>query len=790
MKRLIISLFGIIAMLCPLSAQSISGNVIDEKGQPMQFATVSLRSLPDSAVVAGVITDADGRFEVEGMDAQNAFIQISTIGYATRDIPVSAFSAPQTITMQPDARMLDEVVVSKVRPKTRINGDAVVTTIEGSVLEHSGNAIDVLAKVPGMLSRNGSLEVIGRGEPLYYINGRKVTDNSDLRNLMSEEIKSVEVVSNPGAEYGGNVRCVVRIRTIKRQGEGFSYALTSQAQQHIYDNHDTEPSWSVLDLNYRMKNIEFIGKIVYFNQRTYQISDIYGGTLVKADDGHVRRNLQDGILDYRSHSGGWSYEGGMNWQISDKHSVGAQLSYGSNSFSDTDMMLEADIFSDDEKTDHLYSVNKGKMPASHSFNGNIYYDGNIGKLNINFNADFHDEGGKKETGIKETSVNEPAAISSMTDGVSRMGAGKLVLSYPVWRGTVKLGTEETYVRANEEYSISLDDIPSSKARLTENNISGFAEYAAALPFGHLVAGMRYEHVCFDYLNEYDKEKNVSRVQDNWFPSFSFSTRLGGVGMNIGYTTKIRRPRYDQMSTEIMYDNRFTYQTGDPTLRNEIQKTLSLNANWKWLTFSGTYEVVDNTIQQKGYPYNDDGVAMIQYANAADALHRLNLYLVASPAVGIWNPRYTIGMQKQFFSTTVIDPYADSGGRHVSLNTPMYLLQANNAFRLRHNWQVDFDYQYTSPFDMLMVKITKPMHTMSLAVSKAFLKHDALNVRLSWNDMLNKSVNYISSDYGNCFVQQSNNRYAPSVLLRVSYRFNSANGKYKGTGAGQDAKNRM
>ena len=81
---------------------------------------------------------------------------------------------------------------------------------------------------------------------------------------------------------GDRVRCVVRIRTVKRQGDGFSYALTSQAQQHIYDNHDFDPSWSVLDLNYRTGGWDIIGKLVYYNQHSYQISDkMSGNTFVK-----------------------------------------------------------------------------------------------------------------------------------------------------------------------------------------------------------------------------------------------------------------------------------------------------------------------------------------------------------------------------------------------------------------------------------------------------------------------------------------------------------------------------
>lgn len=90
----------------------------------------------------------------------------------------------------------------------------------------------------------------------------------------------------------------------------------------------------------------------------------------------------------------------------------------------------------------------------------------------------------------------------------------------------------------------------------------------------------------------------------------------------------------------------------------------------------------------------------------------------------------------------------------------------------------------------MYRFTKPTHSLNLAVSKSFFKHDALNVRLSWNDILNKTVNHIETDYGNFFNSQSNDSYSPCVQLRLSYRFNTANSKYKGTGAGQDAKSRM
>ena len=790
MKRVTTTIIILLATICQLSAQNLIGRVTDENGQPMEFATVSLRSLPDSSIVAGCITDAKGQFSIERKNAGD-FIQISSIGYSTKNLPVSAFTTSQTIKMQIEANLLNEIVVSKTLPKTKLLGDAVVTTVAGSILEHTGNSLEVLAKVPGMITKNGNLEVIGRGTPVYYINGRKVTDDSELRNLMSEDIKSIDVVSNPGAEYGGEVRCVVRIRTVKRQGDGFSYALTSQAQQQIYDNHDFAPSWSVLDLNYRTGGLDFIGKIVYYNQHSYQISDqMSGNTFVKMPDGSVKHNLMEGPFAFIGHNSGISGDLGLNWQINENHSLGMKMNYGGMLFGNQDIVFEDNVYANDELIDIVHSASHTTTPSSHTFTGNIYYDGNINKLHVNFNADFSDSGYKKETSVNESSQNDPAFIENLSDGYARMGAGKLVLTYPVWKGQLKIGSEETYVTAQQEYNSTKTEIPSSKAKIEENNISGFAEYALPFKYVQLVAGIRYEHVDFEYTNECSPKDNINRVHNNWFPSFNASTKIGPVGVNIGYTTKIKRPRYDQLSTEMQYNNRFLYQTGDPTLLNEIQNTLSLNANWRWLTLTGAYEVVDNAIYQLGYPYDDDCTAMVKYSNAKETVRKLNIYLNASPTFGIWNPRYTVGMEKQYFETTVTDPRESTGKRVVKRNDPMSFVQANNTFKLKQGWLIDLDYQYTSPFDYVMYKFTKPKHSLNLAISKSFLKHDTINVRLAWNDILNKTKEHVCTDYGNFIHNQNNNYYSPSVQLRLSYRFNTANSKYKGTGAGQDAKNRM
>lgn len=125
MKRVTTTIIILLATICQLSAQNLIGLVTDENEQPMEFATVSLRSLPDSAIVAVCITDTKGQFCIERKNGGD-FIQISSIGYSTKNLPVSSFSTSQTIKMQVEAGLLNEIVVSKTRPKTKLLGDAVV----------------------------------------------------------------------------------------------------------------------------------------------------------------------------------------------------------------------------------------------------------------------------------------------------------------------------------------------------------------------------------------------------------------------------------------------------------------------------------------------------------------------------------------------------------------------------------------------------------------------------------------------------------------------------------------
>ena len=103
-------------------------------------------------------------------------------------------------TLQTTDRMVElrELVVKGGLPNTRLKGNAMVTRIEGTPLAASGTLGELLVKVPGMTGTEESPEVLGKGTPLIYINGRLMRDDSELKRLRSEDIRDVEVINNPG----------------------------------------------------------------------------------------------------------------------------------------------------------------------------------------------------------------------------------------------------------------------------------------------------------------------------------------------------------------------------------------------------------------------------------------------------------------------------------------------------------------------------------------------------------------------------------------------------------------
>ena len=157
------------------------GKVVDEQGHPIEFANVAVLSKADSTVLCGTVTAEDGTFNIVTKE-NDGIMMVAILGYQT------VFLAPvdgAVITLRQDTSMLEAAAVQAVMPKTKLTGEGIATSVRGSVLENAGTANDVLKKVPGLIKGQNGLEVIGKGAPVVYINGRRLTDASELDRLLT-----------------------------------------------------------------------------------------------------------------------------------------------------------------------------------------------------------------------------------------------------------------------------------------------------------------------------------------------------------------------------------------------------------------------------------------------------------------------------------------------------------------------------------------------------------------------------------------------------------------------------
>ena len=158
------------------SAQMFSGRVLDDQKIPVQYATVALLSVADSSLISGTVTDEQGIFKIEVSESKPYLLAVSYVGYK-RSIQRLMPSIIGDIVIIPADRMLDEVVVTQHLPLYRLDNGGLTTKVENTILSKAGTAMNVAELLPGVLKRpDGTLEVLGKGTPLIYINdSRKYT---------------------------------------------------------------------------------------------------------------------------------------------------------------------------------------------------------------------------------------------------------------------------------------------------------------------------------------------------------------------------------------------------------------------------------------------------------------------------------------------------------------------------------------------------------------------------------------------------------------------------------------
>ncbi|GGD74583.1 collagen-binding protein [Emticicia aquatilis] len=213
MKQALILIFMLLSSLVFAQQKStVKGLVVDENGQAIPFATISILSAKDSSNIATQLTKENGAFEFSGLSMSKYVFKISVVGYVTT---FHAFSITETITdlgkvqVNNADNVLNEVVVKGNKEPVAVKKDTL--EFDAGVLkpQQNDNLEDLLKKVPALeIDENGGIKTQNKVIKKIYIDGKEFFGNDPqlaLKNLPAESIEKIQVVEKKTeqAEFSG-----------------------------------------------------------------------------------------------------------------------------------------------------------------------------------------------------------------------------------------------------------------------------------------------------------------------------------------------------------------------------------------------------------------------------------------------------------------------------------------------------------------------------------------------------------------------------------------------------------
>ena len=749
----------------------LTGTIIDEQGLPVAYANIAVLNPTDSTLLGGGVSNESGYFAIP-YEQSIVLARISYVGYK---IIYKMCEQPEigTIRMLPDNYTLKNVTVKGYKPTMKMISGGMEIDVQNTLLADAGSGLDVLSQLPRVnVTANGSVEVFGKGRPEIYINGKKMRNKGELEQLSSKEIKSVEVITMPGAKYDAQLGSVIRINTIKRRGDGFSiYSMARGTYFHEFGNAVG------VSMTYRKSGLE-MNFYPYFVNNYIGEDNHFSSTLHMND--HDTKTMQHGLFKDRTQSFVPDFK--LSYDFDANHSIGASYRYQKTVKYNGQQTSDYTVYYNDKEQGSVKSNDTRDWDVVYH-NANAYYTGKVGGWDLNADGSYVHTIVDRGQLIRENSQEYDSRIihtSSTQD--SRLYAGKLIAAYKLPHGEFSFGTELTYSHVNADNHNPEGYITESDNEIKEHNYAGFASYNQQ--FGHwsLEAGVRYEYVHSDYYNYGVLDNDISRRYNGLYPNLSASWNKGKWGLQFAYSKKTRRPSYGQLRSYQQYDNRYVYEGGNPELQPAIYHTLETMLNWQWVNFTLSYRYQKDFMLWKNDLYGTQEIAYATFINI-DHKQEVVASLVLQPKFGWYRPELELGYIHQFFD-------AKKYGYVTNLRRPAITVTLNNRFVIDKSCWIGLRGRYVSSHDNVSQEIDG-FWTFSAQAYKSFF-NGALAFNLTINDIFNNNFEKWKMRTHSVEISKDCNNHSMTrgISLQVTYNFNTTRSKYKGTGAGNAEKNRL
>lgn len=744
-----------------IMGQNISGYLFDQDDNPVEYANIIALQKSDSTWINGTTSDNNGYFTLAISNPKDCIIKISSICYKTLyldDMPTSS----KIYKLESDTQVLNEVVIEGRQNIIKKGKGKIIALIENTDLSHSGNATDVLTRLPLLIENNGEYHIMGKGIPQIFINGRLIEDNSELLRLKSNEIKSVEIITTPGVEYSSSTSSVIRIHTIPLKGEGISgnfqtyVALSERTSEYLNANLKYRNKGFDLFLDGDMLDYrgDYLRRTEYVSQKS---SQYHGNVQIDRLKGH--------------------YGGGLNYIPNESQSFGFRYNF-TNSPKDNDH--KESIVNED----NYYQYNSIAKSESDSYKNyfNLYYNGKMSFINIEFNADYSSGKVTGNNSVKELKEDQQFVSSDYGDNYD-LFASKILLKYLSKKNTFLLGGECSFTDRRSNQNILSDggsnDLFSSSNKNKQNFVAAFANYDFNLNEYYGSIGLRYEYTDFDYLENNSKIGEQSKKYGEIMPNITFGYEGEKWQGELSLRKYIERPTYDNLSNKISYVSYCARWSGNPYLLPSLNTELGIQFSWNNLTMIATMEHIKKQIFEVNQKHQDKPDVILVIPENLPSYKSYAIDLSYNTEIGFWQPSLDVCFQYQNLRY---------GNPIASYNKPIAEILQRNSFKFKNNFDALLTVGYRTKGNFATA-YTKGYTNLGLTISKSFLQK-ALLLKFTCKDILNKYRESISVNTNGLSMIDSSTGNTRIFQLSISYYFNKSSNRYKGEGAGINEMNRL
>ncbi len=747
----------------------------------MQYATVSLLTLPDSTLGNGIITDKNGQFKVGTSKAGSYILRINFIGYQTYyvDVILNAQNPVKnigTVVLGSSSVDMDAVTVTANERAVEYKIDRKVVHVGEQYSALSGTAVDILQSVPSIdVDIENNVAIRGNSNFTVLIDGRPsvLEGNEALQQIPAGMIQNIEIITNPSAKFdpegtGG----IINIITKKRKITGLNGII------HANVGLDDKYGGDVL-LNYRTKKFNFFGGIDY-NERNYPGS-VERRQETYSDDTVKYLNAEG---DYNRARKSYSGRAGFEWFPDDKNTISLSGRYGyrlSSGMSTTEYE-EWTNFSPAKTTytnlensmrgGNFYAINSD---YTHNFNG-TNAEAEDHRLDVHFM--FYSREGEEE------SLNYLLDKDTISDGQksTENGPGKGInyrINYEqafTKLVNIEIGTEGRIRESNESNGLYFYDA-ANDIFLFQSKFSNDVTYTRNINgiYGLLRGefrklgyqlGFRGEYTFRDVNMNEQGTFNINRW--DYFPTLHMSYQFNENNqMMASYSRRIDRPRGWYLEPFITWSNAFNVRRGNPDLQPEYIGSYELGYQRNFGEASSVsaemyYRVTDNKIEEVEEVYRDN-IRLSTRANVGTD-YALGTEIMLNTDFTEW---WQSDISGNFYNYRV---KGDINGEALDRESFTWSVEWNSIFKIAENTRIQINPEFDSR-EIEAQETESATFEVDGAVRQSFLDNN-LSVTLQVRDIFNTDRHESETEGRDFHSYRLYLRRAPIVMLNITWRINN------------------